>query len=34
MALASAKRNASLRKPEEMEEVIEDESGLLKYLSE
>ena len=34
MVLASAKRNASLRKPEEMEEVTEDESGLLKYLSE
>lgn len=34
MLLASAKRNASLRKPEEMEEVTEDESGLFKYLSE
>ena len=26
MALASAKRNASLRKPAEMEDVIDDES--------
>lgn len=34
MVLASAKRNASLRKPEEMEEVTEDESGLLENLGE